>query len=100
MRVDTRDIISVSDANQMGVSKLVREASEGRPKVVLTNGKPTAAVVSIETMERLERLEESEENLRLLAVTVARVLVDDGTRHDLDDVARELGIDPDELEEG
>jgi antitoxin (DNA-binding transcriptional repressor) of toxin-antitoxin stability system len=53
-------LISISDANKLGVSGLVRQAEEGRERVLLRNNKPVAAVVS---MRRLEALQQAEEDL-------------------------------------
>lgn len=99
MNVDTRDLISVTDANAMGVSKLVANAENGRPQVLLRNGKPAAAIVNIDSMDRLQRLEEMEDDLRLLSIALVRAAADDGRRHDLDDVLTEFGIDPASLDD-
>ena len=93
MHIDTQDLISVSEASNKGVSRLIESAAQGRPQVVLRNNQAVAAVVSIETMERLQRVEELESDLRLLSVALARTVTDSGRRYDLDDVAAELGID-------
>jgi len=96
MKVDTRDMLSVSEATKKGVSQLVRSASEGRPVVLLRNSEPAAMVVNVETMERLERLEELEDDIRLLAIAWARTLTDSGKRYSLEEAARELGVDLDD----
>ena len=44
-RIDTADLISISEATKRGVSALVREAEAGRQQVVVRNSKPVAAVV-------------------------------------------------------
>lgn len=95
MKFDTRDLISVSDASKRGVSALISEAEDGRSRVVLRNNKPVAAVVSMESIERLSRLDELEDDLRLLSVALARIVVDDGRRYTLDEVAEEFGVDVD-----
>jgi prevent-host-death family protein len=99
MRTDTEDLISITDANTRGISNLVARAGEGRRLVVLRNNKPAAVIVDIETMERLQRVEELEDDLRLLSIAWVRTLTDGGTRHDLEDVAAEFGVDLDEDEE-
>lgn len=95
MKFDTRDLISVSDASNRGVSNLVKEASEGRPKVVLRNNKPVAAVVGMDELDRLSHLDEIEDDLRLLSIAITRTVLDHGDRYTLDDVAKEFGVDLD-----
>ena len=99
MNVDTRDLISVSEASNKGVSRLVTDAENGRPQVLLRNGKPVAAVVHIGSMDRLQKLDELEDDLRLLSIVLVRAAADSGRRYDLDDVLAEAGIDPDSLDE-
>ena len=99
MNVDTDDTISVTEASRYGVSKLVADAENGRTRVVLRNNEAVAAIVNIPMMERLQRLDEMESDLRLLSIALVRSAADSGRRYDLDDVARELGIDPTELDE-
>ena len=96
MKIDSNDVISVTEASRQGVSKPVNEASEGRRLVVFRNNQPVAAVVDIATMERLQRLEDLEEDLRLAAVALIRMATDSGDRYSLDDVAAEFGVDLDE----
>jgi prevent-host-death family protein len=97
MKVDTRDTVSVSEANAKGVSKLISDAETGRPQVVLRNGKAVAAIVDIDRMDRLQRLDELEDDLRLLSIALIRSAADSGRRYALDDVLAEAGIDPDDL---
>lgn len=99
MNVDTRDLISVSEASNRGVSRLISDAESGRPQVVLRNSKAVAAIVDIGCMDRLQRLEDLEDDLRLLSIALVRSAADTGRRHDLDDVLAEAGIDPDDLDE-
>ena len=96
MKIDTNDMISVTDAAKGGISKLINEASEGRQLVVFRNNQPAAAIVDIKTMERLQRLDELEEDLRILAIAWVRTLTDSGERYELEDVAAEFGVDLDE----
>ncbi|MGI5126241.1 type II toxin-antitoxin system Phd/YefM family antitoxin [Pseudonocardia sp. CA-107938] len=99
MHVDTKDLISISEANSRGISKLVTDAENGRPQVVIRNSKAVAAIVGIDSVERLQRLDELEDDLRLLSIALVRAAADSGRRHDLDDVLAEAGIDPDSLDE-
>ncbi len=93
-KVDTKDLISVSEANRIGISGLVKAAEQGEQRVVIRNGKPVAAVVSIESLQRAEELEE-----RLLDVSLAltRLLTADERRHSLDDVLDRFGFTREEL---
>lgn len=97
MNIDTQDLISVTEASNRGVSRLIQDAAQGRTQVVLRNNKAVAAVVGIEAVERLARLEELEGDLRLLSVALARTVTDSGRRYSLDEVAAEFGVDLDEL---
>lgn len=99
MKIDTNDVISVTEASAQGVSKLVSEASKGRQLVVFKNNQPAAAIVDIKTMERLQYLEGLEEDLKLIAVTWARTLTDSGERYDLEDVAAEFSVELDDDED-
>lgn len=93
-KVDTKDLISVSEANKIGISGLVKAAEQGGQRVVIRNGKPVAAVVSIDALQRAEELEE-----RLLDVSLAltRLLTADERRHSLDDVLDRFGFTREEL---
>lgn len=97
MNIDTRDLISVSEANSRGLSSIISEAEAGRPKVILRSNKPVAAIVDIATMERLQALDEREEDLRLLGIALARTAADSGKRYSLRDVAAKFGVDLDSL---
>lgn len=99
MNVDTRDLISVSEASNRGVSKLVADAENGRPQVLMRNSRPVAAVVRIDVMDRLQRIDELEDDLRLLSIALVRAAADSGRRYDLDDILAEVGIDPASLDE-
>lgn len=96
MNVDTHDMISVTEANNRGVSRLIQDAASGRTQIVLRNNKVVAAVVGVENIERLQRLDELESDLRLLSVALARTVTDSGRRYTLDEVAAELGVDLDD----
>ncbi len=94
--IDTKELISISDAGKVGISALVKAAERGEQRVLMRNSKPVAAVVSIGTLERTEELEE-----RLLDVSLAltRLLTADERRHSLDDVLDRFGFTRGELEE-
>ena len=92
--VDTANLISISAANKLGISGLVREAEEGNEQVVLRNNKPVAAVVSMERLERLQRLEE---DLLDVSLAAARMLTTGPRRHPLDEVIEQLGYTREQL---
>ncbi len=93
-RVDTADLISISEANKIGVSGLVRDAESGHEKVVLRNNKAVAAVVSI---KRIDELQQLEEDLLDISVATARALTTGPRRHSLDEVLAQLGYDREQL---
>jgi prevent-host-death family protein len=93
LKIDTRDMVNVTEANKRGVSWLVREAEEGRTLLIVKNSEPSVVVTSIANMTRLERIDEATEDLRLLAAALVRMAADDGVRHELDDVLAEFGIE-------
>lgn len=92
--VDTADLISISEANKLGVSGLIRGAEEGHEQVVLRNNKQVAAVVS---MQRLEQLQQLEEDVLDIALATARILTTGPNRTSLDDVLTEFGCTREQL---
>jgi antitoxin (DNA-binding transcriptional repressor) of toxin-antitoxin stability system len=95
--VDTKELISVSEAGKIGLSALVKAAERGEQRVLMRNNKPIAAVIGIDALERTEELEE-----RLLDVSLAltRLLTTDERRHSLDDVLDRFGFTREDLSEG
>jgi antitoxin (DNA-binding transcriptional repressor) of toxin-antitoxin stability system len=94
--LDSKELVSISDANKLGISKLVAAAERGEQRVLIKNNKPVAAVVGIGTLERNEELEE-----RLLDVSLAvtRLLTTTERRHSLDDVLDRFGFTREDIEE-
>ncbi|HET7770282.1 MAG TPA: type II toxin-antitoxin system Phd/YefM family antitoxin [Chloroflexota bacterium] len=86
--IDTAALISISEANRLGVSGLVREAEAGNEQVVLRNNKPVAAVVSMKRFEQFQRLED---DLLDVSLAAARMLTTGERRHSLDEVLAQLG---------
>ncbi|GII81569.1 hypothetical protein Sru01_65510 [Sphaerisporangium rufum] len=80
--------LSVTEAAQRGVARLVADAENGTDLVVTRRHQPVAAVVSI---RRLEELEEAAADLRDLALVLARSVTDAGERVALDDVLAAFG---------
>ena len=92
--VDTASFISVSEANQLGVSGLIKEAERGHDKVVLRNNKPVAVVVGFERFEDYQRQNEDFEDL---ALTVARMAASTDRRTSLDEILDRFGCTREEL---
>ena len=93
-RIDTANLLSITDANRLGISQLVHRAEQGLEPVLLRNNKPVAAVMS---MERLEELQQLEEDLLDISLTTARMLTTEATRHTLDDVLNQFGYTREQL---
>ena len=87
-QADTDQLLSISDANRMGVSGLIRAAEEGETRVVLRNNKPVAVVLS---MARYDELEQSHAAAIDAAIAAARMLTAGESRHALDDVLAQFG---------
>jgi prevent-host-death family protein len=80
--------LSVTEAAQRGVARLVAAAEQGTDLVVTRRHQPVAAVVSI---RRLSELEEAAADLRDLALVLARSVTDTGERVSLDEVLAAFG---------
>jgi prevent-host-death family protein len=80
--------LSVTEAAQRGVARLVADAEQGADLIVTRRHQPVAAVVS---MRRLAQLEETAADLRDLALVLARSATDSGERIPLDDVLAAYG---------
>ena len=95
-RIDTRSLISISEANSLGISRLVRDAESGDERVLLRNNKPVAAVVS---MRRFEELQDLEDDLLDIALVAARMHTDDGQRSSLNEILKRYGRTREQLRE-
>lgn len=80
--------ISVTDAAQRGVARLVADAEQGDDLVVTRRHQPVAVVVGI---RRLTELDKAEADLRDLALVLARTITDTRHRVPLDDVLAAFG---------
>jgi prevent-host-death family protein len=92
--VDSYNLISISEANRLGVAGLVREVEKGRDQVVLRNNKPVAAIVG---MHRLEELQQLEDNLLDIVLLTWRTMTTGGHRRPLDDVLHSFGYTREQL---
>jgi hypothetical protein len=97
MLIDTDNMLSVTDANRIGISKLVSDAESGRDRVLMRNNKAVVAVVSMDRLESLTRLEALQEDLELVALALARAASDNDNRTDLDDVLEQFGLSREDL---
>ena len=93
-RVNTADMLSVSDATKLGVSRLVRDAEAGQEHVLVRNNKPVAVVVSI---RRIEEWEAMSDDLTDVALAAARALTTGEERHSLDEVLAHFGYTREQL---
>jgi antitoxin (DNA-binding transcriptional repressor) of toxin-antitoxin stability system len=80
--------LTVTEAAQRGVARLVADAEQGADLVVTRRHQPVAAVVS---MRRLNELEEAAADLRDLALVLVRAATDSGRRTSIDDVLSAFG---------
>lgn len=80
--------VSVTEAAQRGVARLVADAEQGADLVVTRRHQPVAAVVGI---SRLNELADAAPDLRDLALVLARVAADTGERIPFDNVLAAFG---------
>jgi hypothetical protein len=97
MLIDTDNMLSVTDANRIGISKLISDAESGHDRVLMRNNKPVVAVVSMARLESLTRLEALQDDLELVALALGRSASDNGNRTDLDDVLVHFGLTREDL---
>ena len=93
-KIDTASFISVTEANKLGVSGLIKEAEGGRERVVLRNNKPVAVVIGFEHYEEDQRQIEDIEDL---ALTFARIATSTDRRVSLDEILDRFGYTREEL---
>ncbi|GLE59587.1 hypothetical protein NJBCHELONAE_49000 [Mycobacteroides chelonae] len=91
MMIDERHMVSATDAAR-DASRLFRDASKGERSVVMTNNKPTAAIVSMDDYRTLSNLESVEEDMRLLSVALVRTVTDNGRRYSREESMADLGV--------
>lgn len=89
-KVDTQDLISITEAASRGLSRLVRDAESGRVPILLRNNRPVAAIVSIERLEELD-------DARDLALVAARMLTESAPPSSLDEVLETFGYTREDL---
>jgi antitoxin (DNA-binding transcriptional repressor) of toxin-antitoxin stability system len=80
--------LSVTEAAQRGVARLIADAEQGAAVVVTRHRRPVAAVVSI---RRLADIERAAADLSDLALVIARSVTDAGERTGLDEVLAAFG---------
>lgn len=93
--IDTKSLISVSEANGIGVSGLIKAAEAGNTKIVTRGSKPVAAVMS---MGQLELLQDYLEDFMDLAAAGARFATSRETKT-LDQVLEHFGYSREDLRE-
>ena len=88
------NLVSLSDANEVGVIALVRKADQGRDQIILREGQPVAVVMNAERFERLQQLEEDLIDLTLAA---SRMMTTGPNRYSLDEVLKQFGYSREDL---
>lgn len=94
--VDSADLLSISDANKLGISALVRDAEAGRERILLRNNRPVAAVIGMDQFEQLQTLQD---DLLEIVLTSARMLTTSDRRTSLDEVLTFFGFTREQLAE-
>ena len=94
-RVDTGDMVSVTEIGSRGVSHYVTQAAEGRDLVVLRNNKPAAMLISVERYEQMQRALDQVADLALGTARLA--MAEDGELTNLDDVLAEFSVTREQL---
>lgn len=94
--VDSADLLSISDANKLGISALVRDAEAGRERILLRNNRPVAAVIG---MDQFEQLQTMQDDLLDIVLTSARMLTTSDRRTSLDEVLTFFGFTREQLAE-
>jgi prevent-host-death family protein len=87
--------LTVTEAAQLGVPALVRDAEHGEDVLVTRHGAPVAYVLGVERVTALRRLESA---LRDVALLLTRAATDTGARTSLDDALAAFGYTRAELE--
>ncbi|NAS24073.1 type II toxin-antitoxin system prevent-host-death family antitoxin [Herbidospora sp. NEAU-GS84] len=80
--------LTVTEAAQRGVARLVADAEQGTDLVVTRRHEPVAVVVGV---RRLAELEAAAADLHDLALVLARHVTDGGNRTPLDEVIAAFG---------
>lgn len=96
VNIPTSNIIGITEASRELSRYVTATSEEGATFLVMKNNRPVAAIVNPEFIDQLQEIDEREQDMRLLALALARIVTDSGNRHDLDDVAAELGISLDD----
>ena len=97
MLIDTRKLISVAEANALGVSGLIKQAEADGERIIVRNSKPVAAVISMEKLEALEAAAAAEDDVIDLALATAREMTADAHRYSLDEVLAHFGYTREQL---
>ena len=96
-RVDTANLISISEASKRGVSRLASDAASGREQILMRNNRPVAAVIGIDRLDELDQLQRLEEDMLDIILATARMVSDTGKRYTLDDVLKHFGLTREDL---
>lgn len=87
--------LTITQANQAGISGLVSSAESGEEITLSRHGKPVAVVVSAQELSELHR---DQDLLRDAALVMARIATDRGSRTDLDQAMEHFDVSREELQ--
>ena len=94
-RVDTDDMVSVTEMGTRGVSHFVSQAAAGRDIVVLRNNKPAAMLIGL---DRYDQMQQALDDAADIALGTARLALAEGEDTvSLDDVLTDFGVTREEL---
>ncbi|TAK31349.1 MAG: type II toxin-antitoxin system Phd/YefM family antitoxin [Chloroflexota bacterium] len=96
-RIDTANLVSISEASKRGILKLANDAAGGHEQILMRNNKPVAAVVGMDRLNELDELQRLEEDMLDIVLATARMVDDNGKRYSLDDVLKHFGYTREEL---
>ena len=89
-------MVSISEFNKSGATRIFDEVRKTGVKVVLKNNSPTCVLIS---PDRYRALIEEVEELKLYAMVAERIAKNDTTTIPAEEVYRKLGIEPDTSDE-
>lgn len=92
--LDTDEVISVTEASDLGVSKLVRVAEDGSRRFIFRNNRPVAVVLG---MDEYEAVQHTQDDLEDLALAAARMLTASDKRIPLSEILDQYGFSREEL---
>lgn len=90
MKAHARASLSIAEATERGIERLVQDAESGHHRILLRHTRPVAALVSIERLDELD-------DARDCTLAAARIFTDEGGRTSPDEVLTRSGLTRAEL---